>query len=47
MKRKNPVAKHCRTFNKAVVHKDQKQETKRGKEKHRQSWLKEERTDRE
>jgi len=31
----NPVAKHARTYNKAVVHTDKKKAAKRGYNKHR------------
>ena len=35
---KNPVAKNCRKFNKAVVHVDQKKAAKAGKVKHKQNY---------
>ena len=35
---RNPVAKHCRTFNKATVQKDRKKALKAGKRKHRHNW---------
>ena len=35
VKQNNLVAKHCRTFNKAVVMKDRKQAAKRGYSKHK------------
>jgi hypothetical protein len=31
----NPVAKHCRTFNKATVQRDRKKAAKRGARKHK------------
>jgi hypothetical protein len=34
----NPVAKHCRTFNKATVQRDRKKAAKRGDRKHRRTW---------
>jgi len=33
--KRNPVAKHLRTFNKSVVHVDFKKEVKKGYKKHR------------
>jgi len=39
MKQKNLVAKHCRTFNKAVVMKDRKRAAKAGYSKHRNKVL--------
>ena len=35
MKERNWVAKHCRTFNKAVTHRDRKKALKRGVVKHK------------
>lgn len=35
MKRRNPVAKHSRTFNKSTVQRDKKKDIKRGKIKHK------------
>lgn len=35
MKTNNWVAKHCRTFNKAVTHRDRKKALKRGVVKHK------------
>jgi hypothetical protein len=32
---RNPVAKHCRTFNRAARHHDRKKAAKRGYSKHR------------
>ena len=32
---RNPVAKHCRTFNRAAVERDRKKAAKRGYTKHR------------
>lgn len=34
----NPVAKHCRTFNKATVQRDRKKAAKRGHRKHKGSY---------
>lgn len=34
----NPVAKHCRTFNKATVQRDRKKAAKRGARKHKGAW---------
>ena len=36
---KNPVARNCRKFNRAVVHVDRKKDAKRGKVKHKQELL--------
>lgn len=35
---KNPVAKHARKFNKAVVMRDRKKDAKRGYRKHRPAY---------
>lgn len=34
----NPVAKHCRTYNKATVQKDRKKASKKGYRKHKGAW---------
>jgi hypothetical protein len=36
---KNPVAKNCKTFNKATVQRDRKKAKKRGYAKHRSVWV--------
>lgn len=35
MKTRNPVARHCRTFNRATVQVDRRKAAKRGYQKHR------------
>lgn len=38
MKTRNPVARHCRTFNRAAVQQDRRKAAKRGERKHRTDW---------
>ena len=38
MTQRNPVARHCRQFNKAAVQKDRKKAAKRGYRKHKRPY---------